>query len=140
MPKGQRKRLVGGLITPSWRAMHQPVNPMRLLDLRSGWRRNIIARANTSRRPRRLLTPRSPEVASGDRLFLETVMTDPDKPHLTALEGGQNSPAVVAAELRLMAAGDDRYGDLADAPRWVKAVWVAAADIIEQSQSKLTDI
>lgn len=35
------------------------------LDLWSGWRRNIIAQANTLRRPVRFLTPRSPEKSGG---------------------------------------------------------------------------
>lgn len=42
---GAAKKVAPGLNNLYWRALHQPDKPMRLLDLRSGWRRNTIALA-----------------------------------------------------------------------------------------------
>ncbi len=60
-------------------------------------------------------------------------MTDHnDKQPLQAgLQGAINAPEIVAAELRLMAAGEDQYHSLTDTSPWIKNIWNAAADIIE---------
>lgn len=42
-----------------------------------------------------------------------------------------NSPAIIAAELRLMAAGEDRYSRFTYMSPWIKNIWNAAADIID---------
>lgn len=42
-------------------------------------------------------------------------------------------PDIIAAELRLMAAGDDRYHELETQSPWIKNIWNAAADIIEEN-------
>lgn len=47
------------------------------------------------------------------------------------LEGAANSPAIIAAELRLMAAGEDQYSRFTYMSPWIKNIWNAAADIIE---------
>jgi hypothetical protein len=39
---------------------------------------------------------------------------------------------IIAAELRLMAAGDDRYSRFTYMSPWIKNIWNAAADIIEE--------
>lgn len=54
-------------------------------------------------------------------------------PMQAGLEGAANSPAIIAAELRLMAAGDDRYSRFTYMSPWIKNIWYAAADIIESS-------
>lgn len=60
-------------------------------------------------------------------------MTDDDKeaPLQAGLEAAANSPEIIAAELRLMAAGDDRYSRFTYMSPWIKNIWNAAADIIE---------
>lgn len=60
-------------------------------------------------------------------------MTDDDKetPLQAGLEAAANSPEIIAAELRLMAAGDDRYSRFTYTSPWIKNIWNAAADIIE---------
>lgn len=60
-------------------------------------------------------------------------MTDDDenKPLQKGLEAVPNSPEIIAAELRLMALGDDRYHRFAFIDPWIKNIWNAAADIIE---------
>lgn len=60
-------------------------------------------------------------------------MTDDNKkpPLQSGLEGVENTPAIIAAELRLMAAGDDRYSRFTYMSPWIKNIWNAAADIIE---------
>ncbi|WP_041802725.1 hypothetical protein [Micavibrio aeruginosavorus] len=68
-------------------------------------------------------------------------MTDDDDKR-TPLQAGLDSvadgPAIIAAELRLMAAGDDRYQRFTYMSPWIKNIWNAAADIIEDSyKSKL---
>jgi hypothetical protein len=57
-------------------------------------------------------------------------------PLQAGLEGAANSPEIIAAELRLMAAGDDRYQRFTYISPWIKNIWNAAADIIEQSTLK----
>lgn len=61
------------------------------------------------------------------------MMTDDDKetPLQAGLEAAANSPESIAAELRLMAAGDDRYSRFTYMSPWIKNIWNAAADIIE---------
>lgn len=63
------------------------------------------------------------------------MMTDDDKetPLQAGLEAAANSPEIIAAELRLMAAGDDRYSRFTYMSPWIKNIWNAAADIIEES-------
>lgn len=68
-------------------------------------------------------------------------MTDDDD-NRTSLQAGLDSvadgPAIIAAELRLMAAGDDRYQRFTYMSPWIKNIWNAAADIIEDlHKSKL---
>lgn len=53
------------------------------------------------------------------------------EPMQAGLEGAANSPAIIAAELRLMAAGEDRYSRFTYMSPWIKNIWNAAADIIE---------
>lgn len=72
-------------------------------------------------------------------LFKETVMTDDDNetiPFQAGLEGAANTPEIIAAELRLMAAGEDRYHRFTYISPWIKNIWNAAADIIEESNRK----
>lgn len=52
------------------------------------------------------------------------------------LEGATNTPEIIAAELRLMAAGDDRYHRFTYTSPWIKNIWNAAADIIEDLTKK----
>lgn len=52
-------------------------------------------------------------------------------PMQAGLLGAANSPEIIAAELRLMAAGDDRYSRFTYMSPWIKNIWNAAADIIE---------
>ena len=52
-------------------------------------------------------------------------------PMQVGLQGAANSPEIIAAELRLMAAGDDRYSRFTYISPWIKNIWNAAADIIE---------
>lgn len=66
-------------------------------------------------------------------------MTDDNKekePMQAGLEGAANSPAIIAAELRLMATGDDRYSRFTYMSPWIKNIWNAAADIIEDLHKK----
>lgn len=59
-------------------------------------------------------------------------------PMRAGLKGATNSPEIIAAELRLMAAGDDRYERFTYISPWIKNIWNAAADIIEDAyKSKL---
>lgn len=60
-------------------------------------------------------------------------MIDDDKktPMRAGLEGAANTPDVIAAELRLMAAGEDLYHRFTYTSPWIKNIWNAAADIIE---------
>lgn len=62
-------------------------------------------------------------------------MTDDNKktPLESGLESVENTPAIIAAELRLMAAGDDRYSRFTYMSPWIKNIWNAAADIIEEA-------
>lgn len=65
-------------------------------------------------------------------------MTDDNKKTLlqSGLESVENTPAIIAAELRLMAAGDDRYSRFTYMSPWIKNIWNAAADIIEDLHRK----
>lgn len=66
-------------------------------------------------------------------------MTDDNEekePMQAGLEAVPNSPAIIAAELRLMAAGDDRYSRFTYMSPWIKNIWNAAADIIEDLNRK----
>lgn len=47
------------------------------------------------------------------------------------LEGAAHAPEVIAEELRMMAAGEDRYQRFTYISPWIKNIWNAAADIIE---------
>lgn len=62
-------------------------------------------------------------------------MTNDDEDHSDSLQAGldavKDTPAVIAAELRLMAAGEDRYSRFTYMSPWIKNIWSAAADIIE---------
>lgn len=60
-------------------------------------------------------------------------MTNDNKksPLRAGLDGAANTPEVIAAELRLMAAGDDLYSRFTYTSPWIKNIWNAAADIIE---------
>lgn len=53
-------------------------------------------------------------------------------PLQTGLDAVADSPMIIAAELRLMAAGDDRYSRFTYMSPWIKNIWNAAADIIEE--------
>ena len=58
---------------------------------------------------------------------------DDDKTPLQAgLDSVADSPAIIAAELRLMAAGEDRYSRFTYISPWIKNIWNAAADVIEE--------
>lgn len=66
-------------------------------------------------------------------------MTDDDSkviPFQAGLDGAANSAEIIAAELRLMAAGDDRYSRFTYMSPWIKNIWNAAADIIEDMNKK----
>lgn len=65
-------------------------------------------------------------------------MTNDNKkdPMRAGLEGAANTPEIIAAELRLMAAGDDRYQRFTYMSPWIKNIWNAAADIIEDLNKK----
>ncbi|MGE0251884.1 MAG: hypothetical protein AB7G80_01360 [Dongiaceae bacterium] len=65
-------------------------------------------------------------------------MTNDNKkdPMHAGLEGAANSPKIIAAELRLMAAGEDRYSRFTYMSPWIKNIWNAAADIIEDLNKK----
>lgn len=65
-------------------------------------------------------------------------MTDDDKknPMRAGLEGAANTPEIIAAELRMMAAGEDLYHRFTYTSPWIKNIWNAAADIIEGMNSK----
>ena len=52
-------------------------------------------------------------------------------PFQAGLDGAANSAEIIAAELRLMAAGDDRYSRFTFISPWIKNNWNAASDIIE---------
>ncbi len=53
-------------------------------------------------------------------------------PLQAGLDAVPDSPMIIAAELRLMAAGDDRYSRFTYMSPWIKNIWNAAADIIEE--------
>jgi hypothetical protein len=57
-------------------------------------------------------------------------------PMRAGLEGAANTPEIIAAELRLMAAGDDRYSRFTYMSPWIKNIWNAAADIIEDMNKR----
>ncbi len=57
---------------------------------------------------------------------------DPRDPLQAGLDAVKDTPAVIAAELRLMAAGEDRYSRFTYMSPWIKNIWNAAADIIEE--------
>lgn len=59
--------------------------------------------------------------------------TEEKDPMQAGLEGAADTPAIIAAELRLMAVGDDRYHRFTYISPWIKNIWNAAADIIEES-------
>ena len=65
-------------------------------------------------------------------------MTNDNKkpPMRTGLEGAENTPEIIAAELRLMAAGEDLYYRFTYTSPWIKNIWNAAADIIEDLNKK----
>ncbi|HBR68086.1 MAG TPA: hypothetical protein DEA55_01790 [Rhodospirillaceae bacterium] len=52
-------------------------------------------------------------------------------PMQEALDSVPNASKVVAKELRMMAAGEDRYQRFTYISPWIKNIWNAAADIIE---------
>lgn len=57
-----------------------------------------------------------------------------DDPLESGLEGVSSSASVIAAELRLMAAGEGNYSRLSDeVSPWIKNIWSAAADMIERA-------
>ena len=60
-------------------------------------------------------------------------MTDDEdfNPMQEALDSVPNASKVVAKELRMMAAGEDRYQRFTYISPWIKNIWNAAADIIE---------
>jgi hypothetical protein len=62
-------------------------------------------------------------------------MTNDNKkdPMRAGLEGAANTPEIIAAELRLMASGEDRYTRFTYMSPWIKNIWNAAADIIEDA-------
>lgn len=57
---------------------------------------------------------------------------DEKEPLQAGLDVVPDSPMIIAAELRLMAAGDDRYSRFTYMSPWIKNIWSAAADIIEE--------
>lgn len=57
---------------------------------------------------------------------------DEKEPLQAGLDAVPDSPMIIAAELRLMAAGDDRYSRFTYMSPWIKNIWNAAADIIEE--------
>jgi len=61
---------------------------------------------------------------------------DEIEPFSAGLETAENSPEIIAAELRLMAAGEDRYQHLSRLQPWIKNIWNVAADIIEDMSRK----
>jgi len=60
-------------------------------------------------------------------------MDDDNKksPFDIGLEGAANAPEIIVEELRMMAAGEDRYQRFTYISPWIKNIWNAAADIIE---------
>lgn len=66
-------------------------------------------------------------------------MTNDNKeqdPMQAGLDGAKEAPEIIAAELRLMAAGEDRYSRFTYMSPWIKNIWNAAADIIEDLNRK----
>ncbi len=61
---------------------------------------------------------------------------DKKEPMQAGLDAVPDSPAIIAAELRLMALGDDRYSRFIYMSPWIKNIWNAAADIIEDLHKK----
>lgn len=60
-------------------------------------------------------------------------MTDDEdfNPMQDALDSLPDASKTVAKELRMMAAGEDRYQRFTYISPWIKNIWNAAADIIE---------
>lgn len=60
-------------------------------------------------------------------------MTDDENfnPMQDALDSVPEASKTVARELRMMAAGEDRYQRFTYISPWIKNIWNAAADIIE---------
>jgi hypothetical protein len=60
-------------------------------------------------------------------------MTDDEdfNPMQDALDSVPDASKTVARELRMMAAGEDRYQRFTYISPWIKNIWNAAADIIE---------
>lgn len=54
-----------------------------------------------------------------------------DDPLETAYESIPDAPKTIAHQLHMMAAGKTQYGILIFASPWIKNIWNAAADIIE---------
>ena len=52
-------------------------------------------------------------------------------PMQDALNSVPDAPQVIAKELRMMAAGEERYKRFTFMSPWFKNIWNAAADIIE---------
>ncbi len=65
-------------------------------------------------------------------------MTDNDEfnPMQDGLDAVPDASKTVAKELRMMAAGEDRYQRFTDISPWIKNIWNAAADIIEDRELK----
>ena len=57
---------------------------------------------------------------------------------LAALDAMPETADIVAQHLRMMAKGQAPYRRFTYAPRWIKNIWAAAADLIEnQTHDKL---
>lgn len=66
-------------------------------------------------------------------------MTEDDEdfnPMQDALDSVPDASRIVARELRSMAAGENRYQRFTYISPWIKNIWNAAADIIEDQERK----
>lgn len=61
---------------------------------------------------------------------------DDFNPMQDALDSVPEASKVVARELRMMAAGEDHYRRFTYTSPWIKNIWNAAADIIEDYERK----
>ncbi len=67
-------------------------------------------------------------------------MTEADEqnmdPMQAGLEGAAQAPSLIAKQLRMMAAGEAQYQRFTYMSPWIKNIWNAAADIIEDCHKK----
>lgn len=57
-------------------------------------------------------------------------------PMQAGLQGAADSATIIAEQLRMMAAGDAQYKRFTYISPWIKNIWNAAADYIEENERK----